>query len=151
MQIRAATKADIREISQIITSLVTEFILPTCTEQGAKLLLNSMDQHSIEGYFEAGYRYNVALIDNKIVAVIGIRENSHLYHLFVINQYQGQGIANSLWKYAKSEAIAQGNPGFFTVNAALNAEQLYLKWGFTAIDGVRERMGIRDIPMRLGL
>ncbi len=151
MQIRAATKADIRPISLLISSLVTEFILPTCTEQGAQILLKSMDQNSIEHYFDSGYQYDIALIDNIIVGVVGIRDNSHLYHLFVAKSHQGKGISKTLWDHAKQQAIDNSNDGFFTVNSALNATELYLKWGFVPLSGIRERAGIKDIPMRLSL
>ena len=151
MQIRAATRADTLSISELISSLVSEFILPTCTEQGAQLLLNSMNQSSIEHYFDSGYQYNVAVINDTIVGVIGIRDNSHLYHLFVAKSHQGKGISKKLWDYGKQQSINNGNPGFFTVNSALNASDLYIKWGFEAQSEIRERAGIKDIPMRLTL
>ncbi len=151
MHIRPATKADIQPMSLLISSLVTEFILPTCTEQGAQILINSMDQGSIKHYFDSGYQYNVALIDDTIVGVVGIRDNSHLYHLFVAKSHQGKGISKTLWDHAKQQAIDNGNAGFFTVNSALNATELYLKWGFVPLSGIRERSGIKDIPMRLML
>jgi len=81
--------------------------------------------------------------------VIGIKENSHLYHLFVADPFQGRGHAQQLWQHAKAECLASGNPGVFTVNSALNAAPVYRKWGFEPLCEVRERSGIKDIPMRL--
>ena len=83
MHIRAATNADITAISQLICASVRKFIAPSCTEQGAELLLKSMDIQSITHYFDSDYQYSVAVINDSIIGVIGIRDNSHLYHLFV--------------------------------------------------------------------
>jgi N-acetylglutamate synthase-like GNAT family acetyltransferase len=151
MKTRAAKTADIPVISELIKTLVINYILPTCSAEGGQILLKSMSEQSITNYFELGYQYTVALCDDQIVAVIGIKNNHHLYHLFVAQSHQGLGLSNLLWQQAKKQAIAQGNPGFFTVNSALNAADLYRKWGFIDTDEVRERSGIRDIPMLLEL
>ena len=39
----------------------------------------------------------------------------------------------------------------FTVNSAVNAEHVYLNFGFKRINGVRNRGGMVDIPMKLTL
>ena len=151
MKIRTARHADIEAISQLIEPLVTKYILPSCSAQGAEILLKSMSRQSIENYFRAGYQYWLGEIDSQLMAVIGIKENSHLYHLFVTDSFQGSGYAKQLWLHAKAECLALGNPGVFTVNTALNAAPVYRKWGFEALSEVRERSGVKDIPMRLQL
>lgn len=60
MQIRQAEYADIDAISELIIPLVEHTILPTCSEQGAKLLLASMSRASIERYFVEGCQYYTA-------------------------------------------------------------------------------------------
>ena len=149
MIFRRAQKIDATMISQLILPLVIKYILPSCTQQGGQLLLQSMSSQNIEKYFALGYVYQVVEVQSEIIAVIGIRENSHLYHLFVADPYQGRGIAKSLWESAKDECIAKGNNSEFTVNAALNAVALYQNWGFVQLSAVRERSGIKHLPMRL--
>lgn len=149
MQIRVATKADISAISDLICTLVTKYVLPSCSTEGAKILLNSMSLQSVESYFDLGYQYSVAVIDEQIIGVVALKNNSHLYHLFVAESHQGQGIAKQLWEQTKVAAINAGNPGTFTVNSALNAAALYRKWGFVDTQEVRQTNGIKDIPMRL--
>ncbi|MCJ8339368.1 MAG: GNAT family N-acetyltransferase [Pseudomonadales bacterium] len=151
MEIRTAIYTDAEEISQLIEPLVTKYILPSCSVQGAEILLKSMRRQSIESYFKSGYQYWLGEVDNRLMAVIGIKENSHLYHLFVADAFQGKGYARQLWHFAKGECLAKGNLGVFTVNSALNAAPVYRKWGFKALSEVRERSGIKDIPMRLQL
>ena len=151
MKIRAARHTDVEAISQLIEPLVTKYISPSCSEQGVEILLRSMSGQSIENYFSAGYQYWLGEIDNQLMAVIGIKDNSHLYHLFVADCFQGKGHAHQLWQHAKAECLALGNPGIFTVNSALNATPVYRKWGFEPVSEVRQRSGIKDIAMRLQL
>ncbi|NMH66132.1 GNAT family N-acetyltransferase [Shewanella salipaludis] len=151
MELRQATSADIGQISALVTELVTKYIAPDCTPEGAELLLNAMTPEAFEGYLAAGYRYHVADIAGAIVGLVGIRDNAHLYHLFVADSHQGQGLSRRLWELAREVALAAGNEGVFTVNSALNAKDVYLRLGFVPLAGVRERAGIRDIPMELRL
>lgn len=149
--IRRASYSDASEISRLIEPLVIKYILPTCSEAGGELLLNSMNTQSIEKYLSYGYEYSVAEVTGQIIAVIGIKENSHLYHLFVNDDYKGQGIAKLLWENAKEQCLKTGNAGYFTVNSALSAVSLYQNWGFIALSEVRIRSGIKDVPMRLAV
>ncbi|EKO3629323.1 GNAT family N-acetyltransferase, partial [Vibrio metschnikovii] len=52
-----------------------------------------------------------------------------------------------LWETIKEEAIKNGNRGDFTVNSAVNAENVYLRFGFKRTEGIRNRQGMVDIPM----
>jgi len=149
MQIRKAQRSDIDAISELIIPLVEHTILPTCSEQGAKLLLASMSCASIEKYFVEGCQYYVAQLSEQIIGVIGIKDNSHLYHLFVAHQHQGYGYARALWLHAKEQCLKAGNNGRFTVNSALSAVAVYQHWGFIPLTGVRERHGVKDMPMML--
>ncbi len=149
MQIRAAKYADINAISELIIPLVEHAIVPTCSEQGARLLLASMNSASIERYFAEGYQYYIAQLSAEIIGVIAIVDNSHLYHLFVAQQHQGNGCARALWLHAKEQCLKAGNNGHFTVNCALSAVPVYRRWGFVALAGIRERHGVKDVPMSL--
>ena len=152
MNIRAATLTDIPEISVLLTQLTQEFIAPTCTAEGAAILVNAMSIEAIGSYFAMGYQYHVAITDSgQLAGVVGMKANSHLYHLFVASYAQGQGVARMLWEHAKAQCLAQGNSGIFTVNSALNAQAVYLGFGFVPLGPERERGGIRDIPMQLVL
>jgi len=149
MEISKATVVDAKAISELIIPLVRKYILPTCSGDGAKVLLESMNTLSITGYIDSGFNYHIAMEQGEVLAVVGVRNNSHLYHLFVKEQYQGRGLAIKLWELVKNECLSQGNSGVFTVNSAVNAAQLYRKLGFIEQSGIRERAGIKDIPMQL--
>lgn len=151
MIIRKAELDDIDAISQLITPLVIKYILPTCSKEGGQLILNSMAPNCISNYLDAGHEYHVAELNGELVGVVGMKDNAHLYHLFVADSQQGKGLSRTLWEQAKDVCLANGNEGQFTVNSALNATDVYLKFGFVPVSGVRERAGIKDMPMELTL
>ncbi|MEZ9074090.1 GNAT family N-acetyltransferase, partial [Vibrio splendidus] len=89
--------------------------------------------------------------NDEVVGVAGVRDNSHLYHLFVDDNFQGNGLSRQLWEAVKEESIKNGNSGIFTVNSAVNAESVYSRFGFKRTEGIRNRQGMIDIPMLLDL
>ena len=58
--------------------------------------------------------YHVAEDAGRLVGVVAVRDNKHLYHLFVAEPHQGQGLARELWSVAKAACVAAGNSGEFT-------------------------------------
>jgi GNAT superfamily N-acetyltransferase len=160
MKIRQASNQDAARISELLIRLAEQDILPSCTVSGGQKLLESMSPDAIAGYLNGTFRYHLveeqvaeqALDPQKrLVGVIGMRDNSHLYHLFVAKTHQGLGLGKRLWLHAKDECLAKGNTGRFTVNSALNAQNVYLKLGFVPLGAIRENHGIKDIPMELVL
>ncbi|WP_075497837.1 GNAT family N-acetyltransferase [Moritella viscosa] len=151
MIIRKANLDDVNEISQLIALLVVKYILPTCSKEGGLLILNSVAPNCISNYLDAGYVYHVAELNGELIGVVGMKENTHLYHLFVADSQQGKGLSRTLWELARDVCLANANEGKFTVNSALNAADVYLKFGFVPVSGVRERAGIKDMPMELTL
>ena len=116
---------------------------------GAENLLASMNPDAINKYIHSGFKYYVAETDKRIVGVVGIRDNSHLYHLFVAEKYQRKGIARKLWQLAMEACFANGNPGEFTVNSSEYALGVYKQLGFVAQSGPEEKNGVIYIPMRM--
>lgn len=150
MELRAATTKDSESISKLVCRLSTKFIAGEFSKQGADFLLKSMTPAAIEKYIQTGYRYHVAEEEKQLVGVVAVKDNSHLYHLFVAQDYQRQGIASSLWQLAKQTCIEHGNPGEFTVNSSTYAQDVYKSLGFVAQSGPQEKNGVIFIPMKLG-
>ena len=108
-----------------------------------------MTPDAIEKYIQSGFRYHITEVESRLVGAVGVRDNSHLYHLFVLEQYQRQGIARKLWQVAMEACLCQGNPGEFTVNSSIFALGVYEKFGFIAQSGPEEKNGVVFIPMKL--
>jgi GNAT superfamily N-acetyltransferase len=149
MLIRPASSADSQVISDLLTYLANKYIAVEFAAEGIKNLLDSMTPDAIESFFNQGFRYHVGEVDTTVVGVIGTRDNSHLFHLFVDDEFQGQGYATQLWSVAKTACVEAGNPGYFTVNSSLNAQLVYKAWGFSPVGGIREGGGVRDVHMRM--
>ncbi len=147
MHIREASPADAGAISRLILPLGEKFIACDLLPAGARVLLKSFQADSITGYFEAGYRYHVAEEDGRLVGVVGVRDNCHLYHLFVDEAHHQQGIARRLWKVAHQAAITAGNPGRFTVNSSPYAVSVYRRLGFVETGPAECSKGVVCIPM----
>lgn len=148
--IREATIEDAEQISNLIIPLTQKFVCPTWDESVHHIVLNSMSADKIAEYIASNYYYLVVEDQNQqLIAVGGIRDFSHLYHLFVKEDHQGQGLSSQLWQLLMSKALENGNPGSFTVNSALNAEEVYTRFGFKRIDGVRNHKGMVDVPMAM--
>lgn len=152
INIRKAVIGDAKTISELILPLTKKYVCPTCDSSVHSVLLDSMSEESIETYLSTNYSYVVAVnLNDDVVGVAGIRDYSHLYHLFVDDYNQGKGLSRQLWEAVKDESLTNGNSGHFTVNSAVNAENVYLRFGFKRTEGVRNREGMADIPMALDI
>lgn len=148
LAIRLATPADVPVISRLIASLAH-----LCTVypdgRGAERFYSGIAPSAISSFIESPrYRYLVGELDGALAGVIALRDNSHLFHLFVDARYQGRGLASLLWADLKAHALDAGNPGEFTVNASIGALAVYRRFGFGALGGAVEEDGLRYVRMR---
>ncbi|WP_228481170.1 GNAT family N-acetyltransferase [Vibrio fluminensis] len=112
--IREATRNDAEQISQLIVPLTQKFVCPTWDESVHHIVLNSMSAEKIAEYIASNYYYLVAEDQNQqVIGVGGIRDFAHLYHLFVKEDHQGQGLSSQLWRQLMSIALTNGNSGSF--------------------------------------
>ncbi|MDO6685379.1 MULTISPECIES: GNAT family N-acetyltransferase [unclassified Agarivorans] len=153
--VRLAELDDAAAISVLVSQLTRRFLVEDFSPAGAARLLDAMSEQAVRSYLQQGFRYHLAEQTSEnsteLVGVVAMRDNQHLYHLFVAESAQGQGLASCLWQHAKASCLANGNCGEFTVNASLNAKAIYQAWGFVAELERRETKGIIDVPMRLVL
>ncbi|MBS1213451.1 MAG: GCN5-related N-acetyltransferase [Proteobacteria bacterium] len=151
LKIRLATTTDNFRISELLCSLTARYIACEFPVEAASQLLRSMDAAAIEDYLTSGYRYHVAEKNGELAGVVAILGNSHLYHLFVSERFQGQGLARVLWEAARAACLDAGTPGLFTVNASRYAVGMYEKFGFARQGEAIDRDGVICIPMKLDL
>lgn len=151
MRFELATVFDAQAISALILALSDPFF-DSPERTGAEPFLASIGVQAVRGYLCAdNFRYHVARTPSAIAGFIAVRDNTHLFHLFVSPAFQGQGLARRLWDRARSAAEQAGNPGVFTVNASLNAVPVYQAFGFACQGAVQSKHGISFQPMRWGL
>lgn len=145
MDIRSAIHSDAQGIQTLVKSLSHFYLdgknkaLPRWLESNFDLteMLTRIDSPQFENY--------ICEADGKIVAYLSIKEGTHLYHLFVDEQYQGQGLSRTLWEHGKK--LAKSNA--FTLRSSLFAVPVYKTFGFVEDGCVLKKDGVSFQPMVL--
>lgn len=151
MHIRPATVGDAAVISALILGVSRFFTLHPDGE-GAEAFLATVSAEAIGGYLASpAYAYLVAEEEGVLAGVVAVRDNTHLYHLFVAPAFHGRGLARQLWGAARDAALRAGNPGEFTVNSSIYAIPVYERFGFVPTGPRLEQNGIAFLPMKLVL
>jgi GNAT superfamily N-acetyltransferase len=147
--IRFATLHDVDAIRSLITSLMPMVTIHPEGE-GAEQFVESFGVPAMRRYVSApNFRYQLAMLNGELAGVVAVRDNSHLFHLFVARHLHGQGIGRQLWQAAWDDARALGNTGHFTVNSSMGALEMYKHWGFEPTSEPVQQHGIAYVPMRL--
>ncbi|HET7794137.1 MAG TPA: GNAT family N-acetyltransferase [Rhizobacter sp.] len=150
LTITPAALTDAEAISALILELSAPFY-DSPTREGSEPFVASVGAQATRRNLSAGnFSYRVARAGGVLAGVVALRDNAHLFHLFVAEPFQGQGLARRLWSLVEAEARKAGNPGLFTVNASLNAVPVYERFGFMRDGEVQHMHGISFQPMRLG-
>lgn len=150
--LKNATLGDEKNISELITPLMKKYVFPTIEAAAHDIVIESVSEKSIKNYLSENHQYMLAIKGgSKLVGVIGMRDKSHLLHLFVCESIQGSGVSRMLWEAMKEKILAEYDIEQFTVNSAINAKSVYLSFGFFETQGIRNRSGMIDIPMVLNI
>jgi ribosomal protein S18 acetylase RimI-like enzyme len=111
---------------------------------------DTVTEENVLGYVtESDGRYQVAMLNGELAGVVSIRDNSHLFHLYVAERFHRRGIARALWQAARDDALKRGNPGRFTVKSSPYAVGVYERFGFRATGPRAEQGGLVYVPMLL--
>ncbi|HEY4271323.1 MAG TPA: GNAT family N-acetyltransferase [Candidatus Udaeobacter sp.] len=149
MDLRRGTVADAGPIAGLIASFQPELTVDP-SGAGAEQYLASVSEQAEREYLESPrYFFIVAECGGAFAGFIAIRDNTHLFHLFVARVFHRNGLARRLWREAREEAVRRENSGGFTVNSSLNAIPVYEAFGFVPSGPVATVHGISFMPMRL--
>jgi GNAT superfamily N-acetyltransferase len=152
---REASPDDAEAISALIVSLADRFLADPDDRAAAEPFFAAHGPEALRRTLsDDRFRYRVAEAgadeeDREVVGVVGVRDGSHLLHLFVAERHHRRGIAGRLWALAKAETLAAGNPGRFTVNSSLGALPVYERFGFVVAGEEVRKDGVAFVPMVL--
>lgn len=147
--LRAARREDAPAISVLILDLMPYLTLRP-DGAGAEQFIAGMAVSRVAGYVtEPNYRYWIAHAGVELAGVVALRDNTHLFHLFVARAFHGRGYARQMWNAARRAAFDAGNTEGFTVNSSPHAMPMYQRFGFVATGPRVEALGIAYTPMRL--
>ncbi|MBT9521866.1 MAG: GNAT family N-acetyltransferase [Dechloromonas sp.] len=139
---------DAETISEIIDSFSHEFLSSSKAHAASFFELTSPKMER-EYICSPRYIFAKASYQDTLIAFTAVRDTSHLFHLFVRKDYQGQGLGRNLWLHVKELSFKAGNKGWFTVNAAIKSVSFYEKLGFIVESDTIEEDGVLFIQMRL--
>ena len=148
--IRPGTVADAPIVGALVMDLLP-FLTVDPQGRGADAFVASIDATAQARYLATpAFRYRLALRGDTLAGFVAMRDNGHLFHLFVSRDLHGRGLGRRLWELARDEALALGNPGIFTVNASDHALPMYTRLGFVPTGPREEKNGIAWTPLILG-
>ena len=145
MSIRVANKNDVPKICTLVKSLSYFYLESDKTELPnwfAETLTSEAFQNRVQSNEYQNFVYEE---QGEIVGYLALKNNSHLYHLFVSESYQGKGISRYLWSHALTKCVSD----LYTLRSSLFAVPIYKKFGFKVIGEAGEKDGIGYQAMEL--
>ena len=137
---------NLEETIKVIETTFLKFEAPDYSEEGVGNFFKFANYESIKENLNINMKMYVAKVNNEIVGVIGYRDNSHINLLFVLEEYQHNGIARALYDLVIENCKNSGTK-IVTVNSSPYAHNVYLKFGFIDNNQLQEVDGIKFYPM----
>ena len=137
---------NLEEAIRVIEITFLKFEAPDYSKEGVESFFEFANYETIEENLNRNMKMYVAKVNEKIVGVIGYRDNSHINLLFVLEEYQHNGIARALYNMVIKKCKNAGTKKI-TVNSSPYAHNVYLKFGFTDANKMQEIDGIKFYPM----
>ncbi len=149
---RLARPEDARAVGVLARRVTRRWILPEQAPGSVVTILTAMSAKAIRTMMLEGRRFHLALLDDRVVGVAAMRDDSHLFQFFVSTSQQGRGIARRLWQRVMRDAVRRAGTRRFTLNSSLVAVPVYLKLGFVMNGPMSTTAeGLVTMPMRLDL
>ena len=138
--IRPLEKAETDTALQLAWKVFCEFESPDYAPEGTEEFRKCLNDSA----YLAGIRYYGAFDGEKLVGVLGIREEKgHICFFFVDGEYQRLGIGTGLFRYMLEDFPARR----ITLNSSPYGLPFYKALGLTATDSEQMVNGIRFTPM----
>lgn len=147
LTIRDAAPGDASSLSALLLSH-REILTIDPSGRGAERFFDSVTPAAMAEYLASlRYRFRVAEIDGELVGFLGMRDITHLFHLFIAKSQQRTGVATRLWNDALAHLAAAAIHAPITVNSNLGAIEFYRRLGFIESAPRAEMHGVSFQPM----
>ena len=152
IRIRELAEDEIAEAHALVSAAFDEFVAPLFSDEGIHEFKSFIEPPKLLERLRANSFILAAEIDAEIVGVIGVRDWSHLFLLFVRGDQQGRGIAKQLLAEALQRCkTVKPDLAKVTVNSSPNAVGAYQRMGFIPTSEEQLTHGVRYVPMVLDL
>ena len=152
IRIRELEEDEIAEVHALVSSVFDEFVAPLFSDEGIREFKSFIEPPRLRERLSSNSFILVADSDVEMVGVIGVRDWSHVFLLFVKGDQQRKGIARLLLAEAlKRCQTAKPDLEQITVNSSPNAVGAYRRMGFIPTSEEQLANGVRYVPMVLDL
>ena len=121
---------------QVFSEHESPLFAPEASAEYKKIIEETRDKNNIVFY--------AALENDKVIGVLGMRENNHIGYFYIHTEYHRRGIGKSLFKLMQNDYERR----VFTVNAMPTGVNAYSALGFEQTGELENRSGIITTPMR---
>lgn len=147
---RAMQLEDAPAVSELVLRTFHLFVAPDYRAEGIQAFTGFVQPVPLQNRLRLGAHGFVAVVDDRIVGMIELRNLSHITLLFVDSAYQRRGISRELVRLAL-EFCREYNPQLreVTVNSSPYAVEIYRRLGFVPTNIQQDTNGILYVPMKL--
>lgn len=152
VEIRPALISEWETAMDLVWKIFLRYEGDEYSPEGVENFWEFIHDETLEKMFRVGqYHMFVAIMDEKIVGVITMRDGNHISLLFVDDEYHRQGIGTQLVTYLADYLKLEMGKYFMTVNASPYGIPFYRNLGFKDLGPEVKERGIIYTPMRLVL
>jgi GNAT superfamily N-acetyltransferase len=138
------------ETCKLVVRIFDDLVAPVYSQEGVNEFLEYARPDAFLRRLQRNHFVLLATVQDRIVGMIEIRDNSHVSLFFVDRSFQHKGIGRELLRRALE--VCQGHESELrevTVNASPNSVQIYARLGFRPTRSEQVVNGIRFTPMTL--
>lgn len=148
MTVREAQPDEWEDAMSLAWHVFSKFEANVYPKEGVDSFIDFISDNQIKKMFLIGsYKCWVAVEDDRIIGIAGLRSRKHLSLLFVHEKYQRRGVATELMKCVSEYITNTENLDVCTVNAAPYALPFYEAIGFRATGPEEMNSGMIFTPM----
>ena len=149
--IRQITPDEVGEALELAMEVFMQFEAPGYKPQGVETFRKDIIENAefIDKCRKGTCPIYAAFNEDKIIGIIGMRNESHINLVFTKSEYHRKGIATSIFGYLLSE-VKKNSPQVkeITLNSSPYGKSFYLHLGFVPLLEEQEIDGIRFTPMK---
>ena len=139
----------LEESLDVVKKTFDEFEACDYSKEGVEEFYKFIDIDNIRSLLKGNFKLLMVESYERVIGVMGYRDNCHISLLFVDKKHHHQGIAKTLFEKMKKDVSELTN--IITVNSSPYALGFYKKMGFIENGELEIVNGIKFIPMSLNL
>ncbi|MCJ7738771.1 MAG: GNAT family N-acetyltransferase [Anaerolineae bacterium] len=150
--IRPMREGEEPDVCALVCRVFDEHVAPLYPPEGITEFKHYVTPDHITARADNDHYVLLVFTQQELVGVIEMRRCEHVSLFFVETRYQSQGVGRRLMNKAIAVCRSQQRDiGSISVNSSLNAQSVYERLGFVAMEPIQTVHGISFVPMRLDL